>query len=162
MDGLLHDLLYHQLWADVEHWHAIGAHPAARDDKSLHDRLHHIHQVQSFFAWIVGGGERPTATTPDQYPSFDTLESYARESHAVIRQLCSSISDASLGESITVPWFKEPPLTLTRSEALVQMATHSHYHRGQNATRLRELGGTPPLTDLIVWYWKGRPEPGSL
>jgi uncharacterized damage-inducible protein DinB len=35
---------------------------------------------------------------------------------------------------------------------------HSHYHRGQNATRLRELGGTPPNTDLIVWYWKGQPE----
>jgi uncharacterized damage-inducible protein DinB len=36
---------------------------------------------------------------------------------------------------------------------------HSHYHRGQNATRLRELGGEPPMTDLIVWYWKGRPRP---
>jgi uncharacterized damage-inducible protein DinB len=162
VDGLLRDLLNHQLWADVEHWQAIGAHPAARDDKALHDRLHHIHQVQRFFAWIVGGGERPTPTTPDQYPSFDKLASYARESHAVIHQLCSSISDASLSESITIPWFKEPPLTLTRSEALAQMATHSHYHRGQNATRLRELGGTPPLTDLIVWYWKRRPDPGSL
>jgi uncharacterized damage-inducible protein DinB len=34
---------------------------------------------------------------------------------------------------------------------------HSHYHRGQNATRLRELGGDPPGTDLITWIWKGRP-----
>ncbi|MGH9369351.1 MAG: MFS transporter [Thermoanaerobaculia bacterium] len=25
------------------------------------------------------------------------------------------------------------------------------------ATRLRELGGEPPLTDLITWYWKGKP-----
>ena len=36
---------------------------------------------------------------------------------------------------------------------------HSHYHRGQNATRLRELGAEPPGTDLIVWYWKSRPAP---
>jgi uncharacterized damage-inducible protein DinB len=36
---------------------------------------------------------------------------------------------------------------------------HSQHHRGQNATRLRELGGEPPMTDLIVWYWKGRPGP---
>jgi uncharacterized damage-inducible protein DinB len=36
---------------------------------------------------------------------------------------------------------------------------HSHHHRGQNATRLRELGGVPPSTDLIVWYWKGKPTP---
>jgi hypothetical protein len=25
--------------------------------------------------------------------------------------------------------------------------------------RLRELGGEPPLTDLIVCHWKGRPDP---
>ncbi len=31
--------------------------------------------------------------------------------------------------------------------------------RGQNATRLRELGGEPPLTDYIAWLWKGRPAP---
>ena len=36
---------------------------------------------------------------------------------------------------------------------------HSQHHRAQNATRLRELGGKPPTTDLIVWYWKGRPAP---
>jgi uncharacterized damage-inducible protein DinB len=162
VDGLLRDLLAHQLWADVEHWQAIAALPAAREDKAVLDRLHHIHQVQRAFAWIVGGGERPSFTTPDRYPNFEALGSYARESHDVIRQLLSSMTDARSSESITIPWFKEPPLTLTRSEALAQMAMHSHYHRGQNATRLRELGGTPPLTDLVVWYWKGRPEPGSL
>jgi uncharacterized damage-inducible protein DinB len=162
VDGLLRDLLAHQLWADVEHWQAIGAHPAARVDKALHDRLHHIHQVQRAFAWIVGGGERPGFTTPDRYPDFVALKRYGKESHDVIQQLLSSISDARLTEPITIPWFTEPPLTLLCSEALAQMATHSHYHRGQNATRLRELGGTPPLTDLIVWYWKGRPEPGTL
>jgi uncharacterized damage-inducible protein DinB len=34
---------------------------------------------------------------------------------------------------------------------------HSHHHRGQNAAALRELGGEPPPTDLIVWYWKEKP-----
>jgi len=42
-------------------------------------------------------------------------------------------------------------------EALTQMAMHSQWHRGQNATRLRELGAQPPTVDLIAWYWKGRP-----
>jgi uncharacterized damage-inducible protein DinB len=32
-------------------------------------------------------------------------------------------------------------------------------HRGQNARRLRELGGEPPTTDLIVWIAAGRPPP---
>jgi len=57
-----------------------------------------------------------------------------------------------------VPWFKDPPLSLTVAEALTQGAMHSQYHRGQNATRLRDLGGEPPTTDYIVWLWKGRPQ----
>jgi hypothetical protein len=32
---------------------------------------------------------------------------------------------------------------VTVTEALTQCAMHSHYHRAQNATRLRELGGGP-------------------
>ena len=57
----------------------------------------------------------------------------------------------------SMPWFTNPPLSITVAEALTQCAMHSHYHRGQNATLLRELGGVPPATDLIVWQWKGRP-----
>ena len=54
---------------------------------------------------------------------------------------------------------RNPPLTISVTEALTQAAMHSQWHRGQNATRLRELGGLPPTTDLIVWYWKGKPQP---
>jgi len=70
-----------------------------------------------------------------------------------------SIADARLSEEITIPWApKEGRSTLAVLEALTQGAMHSHYHRGQNATRLREMGGEPPTTDYIVWVWKGRPE----
>ena len=48
-------------------------------------------------------------------------------------------------------------MDLTVEQALLQAAMHSQYHRAQNATRLRELGAEPPLTDLIVWYWKRKP-----
>ena len=68
-----------------------------------------------------------------------------------------AVSDARLQETIGMPWFKDPPLSITVEDALTQCAMHSHYHRGQNATRLRELGGDPPMTDFIVWLWKGRP-----
>ncbi len=47
---------------------------------------------------------------------------------------------------------------INKARALLQMTAHSNYHRAQNATRLRELGSKPPLTDLIFWYWKGQPE----
>ena len=39
----------------------------------------------------------------------------------------------------------------------MQCVMHSQYHRGQNATRLRELGGSPPITDYILWLYKSKP-----
>ena len=45
----------------------------------------------------------------------------------------------------------------TVGETVVQVATHSAYHRGQICTRLRELGTEPPLTEYFVWVWHGKP-----
>jgi uncharacterized damage-inducible protein DinB len=158
MNALLRDLLDHQFWADAELWNAVSAHDAARIDKAIHDRYHHLHQVQRFFVWAVGDRTtQPSLTKPEDFASLSHLREYARESHDRIRSCLHSMSDIRLDQSIIIPWFREKPLTITVTEALTQLAMHSHHHRAQNATRLREVGGTPPVTDLIVWYSKGRP-----
>jgi uncharacterized damage-inducible protein DinB len=160
MQTVIHDLLGHQAWADAELWHAIELHEPARTDRSLHDRLHHLHLVQQAFTWIVGDrSEEFRRSRPEDYPAFGDLKAFAREAHAGVDRLLSRLTDARLATRVTIDWFKEPPLTLTVSEALAQCAMHSQWHRGQNATRLRELGGTPPTIDLILWFWKDRPAP---
>ena len=157
-EALLRDLFNHQTWADAEHWHAIGAHPAARDDQAIRKRLHHLHFVQHAFLWTVGDRKSQFKMgKPEDYASFDDLHAYAREYHDQIAPFFASLSNARLAEPVSIVWFKDPPLTITVAEALTQCAMHSHYHRGQNATRLREVGGEPPPTDLIYWQWKGRP-----
>jgi uncharacterized damage-inducible protein DinB len=154
----LRDLHSHQNWADAEHWRAIGEHPAARDDLGIRGRLHHIHFVQHAFLWTVGDrGQLFTPTKVEDFSSFDALRSYARVYHDQADPFVSALDDARLAEAVSIVWFKDPPLTITVAEALTQCAMHSHYHRGQNASRLRELGGEPPATDLIYWQWKGRP-----
>jgi uncharacterized damage-inducible protein DinB len=160
MNSLLQDMYGHQEWADAEHWRAIGALEAARDHLRLRERLHHIHQVQRMFVWAIGDrATQPSPSKPADFAAFDDLKEYARGSHDQVRQLLSGMTDARLAETISMPWFK-PPLELSVGNALAQMAMHSQYHRGQNAVILRELGGEPPTTDLIVWHWKGRPAPG--
>ena len=159
MNPLIRDLYGHQIWADAEHFRAIGAHPAGRDDNAIRDRLHHIAIVQRAFLWAVGDRQEAfTFTKPDDFPSFDALKRYACEHHDRLTPVITSLSDTRLAESIAIPWFNDPPLSLTIAEALTQGALHSHYHRGQNATRLREIGGEPPMTDYIYWLWKGRPQ----
>lgn len=155
----LQELFIHQEWADAEHWRAIEACPQALKDNALCERLVHIHLVQHAFLWIAG----PQTTQfslkkPEDFPTTSDLKRYGQEGNADLRKLLMSLAPDRLEEVIVVPWFK-PPLTISRRHALTQAAMHSHYHRGQNATRLRELGGIPPTTDFIVWLRDGKPFP---
>jgi uncharacterized damage-inducible protein DinB len=160
MHDWLNELYPHQAWADAEHWRAIGSVPAARDDEAIRRRLHHLHFVQHAFLWTVGDHAQPfKMTKPEDFATFESLQMYAREFHEQAPTLISGLTPARLAEKVRIVWFNDPPLSITVAEALTQAAMHSHYHRAQNATRLRELGGTPPMTDYIFWLWKGRPQP---
>ena len=52
-----------------------------------------------------------------------------------------------------------PGATFSVAEGIMQICLHSHGHRAQCATRLRQLGGTPPGTDFILWLKEKRPVP---
>lgn len=156
MSKYLHELYAHQEWADAEHWHAFETHPAALRDTAIRERLLHIHLVQHGFLWIAG--PRTIQFAPKKIEDFADmaeLKAYAREGLTNLNDLLKN-SDPRLEEIIEVMWFR-PPARISVRQALTQAAMHSHYHRGQNATRLRELGGTPPTTDFIVWLHKGQP-----
>lgn len=158
MLSLIRDLHAHQAWADAEQWRAVAACPAARDDEAVRARLHHIHLVQHTFIWTVGDRAAPFGmTSAADFETFDALRAYARKVHALIDGELARLSDADLAGTVAIPWFEERPLAITRGEALLQAVMHSQWHRGQNATRLRELGAVPPTLDLIVWFWLGRP-----
>jgi len=78
--------------------------------------------------------------------------------HTTMAKVLKDLTDTQLEEIVNAPWFSRP-MNISRRHALMQAAMHSHYHRGQNAARLRELGGAPPLTDFIIWIRKGQPAP---
>jgi len=153
----LEELYAHQQWADAEHWHAIEAYPAARTDKAIRERLFHIHLVQHAFLWMAGARTLPFALNkPEDFATMGQLKEYARQGLTELDQLLKATSADQLEESIEIAWFK-PTLKISRRQALTQAAMHSHYHRGQNATRLRGLGSVSPTTDYIVWLRDGKP-----
>jgi uncharacterized damage-inducible protein DinB/GNAT superfamily N-acetyltransferase len=154
----LRDLWAHHAWADAEHWRAFEASPRALEDAALFSRLHHIHLTQSVWVWAIGDRRQdPVLSTPGDFTP-GTLEDLAMAAHQALARVAAS-DEEELERLIDIPWFPDPPLRLSVREGLTQVAMHSHYHRGQNATRFRELGGEPPGTDLITWIWKGRPAP---
>jgi uncharacterized damage-inducible protein DinB len=153
----LKDLFAHQAWADAVHWHVISSHPGALEDPAIRQRLHHIHSVQAAFLSLAKG-EKPSRSEPGETPIQDVKRG-AIAFHESAAAWLNAAAPERLTALIDIPWFQDPPCRIPVGAALLQAATHSHYHRGQNATRLRELGKKPPTTDLIVWYWKGRPGP---
>jgi uncharacterized damage-inducible protein DinB len=157
MTTYLNELYWHQEWADAEQWRAFEAYPAALADRAIRERLHHIHVVQSAFLWVVEGQKTKFIITKvEDYANMADLKAFAWKYHAEMAAMLRAMDEARLAEVIEVPWF-QPPLKISVRHALTQAAMHSHYHRGQNATRLRELGGVPPGTDLIEWLRLGQP-----
>jgi uncharacterized damage-inducible protein DinB len=160
MKHVLIDLGRHQSWADAEFWRAFEKCAAATQDEAIHNRLHHLHNVQRIYWWLVTGHERSTfdRTTPQDFASVSALREYAERSSRAVAEFIETVSDEHLAERIEMPWFhKNPPFSVAVGDALLQAIMHSQWHRGQNATRLRELGGDPPGVDLILWYLKDRP-----
>jgi len=160
MKTLLVDLARHQSWADAEHWRALEAYRPAIEDPAIRTRLHHLHQVQRAFVWLAAGNHVQSfkATTVDDFPSTGGLREYAETSSRPFAEFVAALGDDRLQARIELPFFeKVPTFTVSVAEALMQAMTHSQWHRGQNATRLRELGGAPPAVDLIIWYLKDRP-----
>jgi len=159
VSSYLDELYAHQEWADAEHWRAFEAHPAALEDKAIRERLLHIHQVQYAYVWMTGPRTSQFAfKTIEDFAGMADLKTYARQGHADMVAMVRAVHDneSRMEEIVEIPWFK-PPLRVSVRHALTQAAMHSHYHRGQNATRLRELGGVPPTTDFIVWLKNGQP-----
>lgn len=158
MASHLEELYAHQEWADAEHWRAMESHPSALTDKAICERLHHIHVVQHAFLWITGPRTEGFASRKlEDFARISDVKSYAQAGLAQLNEFVKSLDPARAEEMIEVMWFR-PPARISVRQALTQAAMHSHYHRGQNATRLRELGGTPPTTDYIVWLHKGQPK----
>ena len=156
MDPYLAELYGHQEWADAEHWRAFELHLPALEDRAIRERLLHIHMVQHAFLWLLGArNQQFDVKKVEDFDNISDLKKYGREGLSQLNAFVKDL-DSQRAETIEVPWFK-PPAKITIRQALMQAAMHSHYHRGQNATRLRELGGVPPTTDFIIWLHKGQP-----
>lgn len=152
---------YRQMeWADASVWRAVLELEGAAE--ALQERLHHIHQVQRIFL-SIWRGEAVDLHAGQELKGKD-LASWARECYPQARAFLADSKEA-LDRPVVLPWGQqvaerlgiEPAVTTLRDTA-AQVYTHTAHHRGQVVTKLRELGGNPPLTDFIAWVWRGRAE----
>ena len=159
----LRQLLDHMAWADALVWGAVLEHTGAERDERLLQLLHHVHEVQLAYTQLIRG---ETVDVPE-LASFDSLKAltfWGRSCHAALHELADGLGAERLDALLEIPWADQlvsrygSARPTTVRQGLLQLASHSAYHRGQINARIRALGGEPPLADFVVWIWSGQPE----
>ena len=146
---LIRDLVQHQAWADASLLQSIHAHRVARHDAILLDNLRHIVGVHRYFLSLFHHApfNQQEAFAPGA--TIDELEEHFRHAHREQLEFVTGLTESALPRPMPMPSIEGQDPTL--AQALLQVVMHSQNHRGQCLTRLRELGGTPPTLDFVVW-----------
>ena len=119
--------------------------------RSIRDTLSHIVAVE--WVWLRRWkGESPSAG-PDwaASPSRETLRNKLREVETERSAFLASLSDSDLMQPITYRNLKGEEWRYLLGDLLLHLVNHSTYHRGQITTMLRQVGITPPSTDLLIF-----------
>jgi len=154
MNGeLLLDLARHQAWADGAHWKTLRENTELAEDAEIRKRLNHMVMALKMLTTLARG-ETPDAAGMKEIDSIDELEAAMLKAHA---DLTAALESADLDKMIALPRGPKGPFQAPAGVLFLQALTHSQHHRGQNASRMRQLGATPPMTDFVIWYALGRP-----
>ena len=153
-------------WADAEVWKAIRNVPAALEEEALKELMFHIHFTQRAF-FQVWRGDTFTFMKADAFDSLDAVYHWHAAYYEELQAWLAGLEAAQLAEPVDIPWSKfftrqlgREVAATTLGETILQVCMHSVHHRAQVNTRLRVLGGTPPMIDYIAWLWAGRPARG--
>ncbi|CAN5718729.1 DinB family protein [soil metagenome] len=143
------DLIAHKEYANTEMLTAIRDHPEASNDRELLELLHHILVSNRF--WTLTCQALPFDREQEIIVP-ETLDELIRNYEATQREenaWVASLSEVDLVRMIDSPLIAGARCTL--AQALMQVCMHSQGHRAQCAKMLRRFGGTPPMTDFILW-----------
>lgn len=161
--AVYHDLMRHMEWADAMVWGSVLALPQAEADKRIRDRLSHLHVVQ--WAYLeIWRDESPGVPDPSSFENLAAIHAWARDYYDKVAVELARLDATALERQIQFPWAEQlverfgTPMPATFAETILQITSHTTYHRGQINMRLRELGAEPPLTDFIAWIWMGKPD----
>jgi uncharacterized damage-inducible protein DinB len=130
---------------------------------SVLDTLVHMHSAEWlwFHRWkgespIIGADRKAWEREHRQVhhlASVATIRDAWRPLESDIRAFVHALGSAGLGQAIEYKTVTGQPATAVYWQMIVHVVNHGTYHRGQVATMLRQLAGTPAQsTDMIVFF----------
>lgn len=158
----LQALFQHMEWADALVWNAVLDLPDPGKAPRLGELLYHIHTVQQVYLQLW---QQQPASLPEpaEFETLAALCQWGQSYYPKLEAYLAGIDEAALAQTIHLPWAEriekrlgKPPAASTLAETMLQVTSHSAYHRGQVNRIIREQNGAPPLVDFIAWVWGGK------
>jgi uncharacterized damage-inducible protein DinB len=156
MIDLLQDLVRHKGYANAALLNAIRRHEPAAQNPELRKLLHHTILANRFWFSLILG--RPFSRDEESRipESLEEITTRYRETHGEELEWVSQLREPDLARRLETSSL--PGHQFSVAQVTMQVCMHSHGHRAQCASRLRLLGGTPPVLDFVHWL-KARPAP---
>jgi uncharacterized damage-inducible protein DinB len=155
---MIRDLVAHKNEANIRLLDAIRNHPDAADDSEVIELLHHILVANRFWFLTISGQPFVAAQEMTVPGSLDVLTNLYVATHREEEAWMARTTADDLDR--TLQHFLIPGGRCTVAQGIMQVCLHSHGHRAQLMKMLRRHGGTPPMTDFILWVAQHQPQPG--
>lgn len=113
-----------------------------------------VHIMGAEWVWL----QRWLGTSPTSFPDATAMTSVAAvrarwtQLWAEQQAWLDTIDEGALQGVLSYRAFDGQPFAQPLGRLALHVINHSTYHRGQVATMLRQLGRTPPSTDLVRFY----------
>ncbi len=111
------------------------------------------HMMSARLFWLTRFGVTELGPK-DLFPkrvSLDGLEDMAADTHATWADYVERLDQKEVERVFEYKSTEGEVYRNSVADILTQLFHHSAYHRGQIASRLKALGGTPEPTDFVFW-----------
>ncbi len=157
--GEIRELFAYNRWANrrfLDAAAALGDEPLRRDlgssFPSVAATLEHI--LSAEWIWLERWNGRSPTARPGHWNVGDLggLRRAWDAVEAAQTAFVEGLDGDGLARGVDYRSLRGDPFRAPLWQLLRHVVNHSSYHRGQLATLLRQLGATPPNTDLVAYY----------
>jgi uncharacterized damage-inducible protein DinB len=120
--------------------------------RSLRGTLTHMYGAQRLWLDRWKGSKPTKIVSAEEIPTIHDLKKNWEDLYAELRSFLRSLTDDQIQNPFAYHDMRGNPWSEPLYQQIEHLAFHTMYHRGQVVTLLRQLGQTPPQTDLIVYH----------
>ncbi len=154
-----HLLFEFNSWANARTLQAVDSLPETQlyiDLKnsfgSIHGTLIHLCAAEDIWLQRLNGANPGIFMKKENYPTYSSLKVKWKEVDEGFQRYLDKLTEKELARTLTFNNLRGDLVTQKVWESLQHLVNHSTYHRGQITTMIRQSGGTPIGTDMIVFY----------